>query len=425
MMDYFLGNEEMKKINESNLDEIKCVAQYEITKEDYYFNFTSPDITVENNTIVCQDVDSITKYLYSGTLPSQSMPNESLQSYKTDETSWKTRIHFDVVHKCTLLSIRDKSNNKNMLFDNGMEFLRINHVCDEVKEIKFYDKYLAIVTSTFIDARDRRSMKGKAEECWIHGFILINIIHKSNNEYRLVEVFQTIFNDLPFYHALLSTNSFVESLIFNSSKLLLVWKGYLRTFHLLTFNMKTLQFSSLLALNRSTYNIKAFCKVCYCYSNLLQDVIIFIDKGIVYIVKESMDNHLYIYKKISLPEWNMLENIFCCHNRNNEIILFIDAFTIELGEVGKIVALYDVLNGKTRQILFNYPDPFDPNSKIFFNRTGEEIFIVYKNQLDIYVYKSKVRTLKRTCQILVLEQYSSEQLSRMNLPKNILKIENN
>jgi len=240
---------------------------------------------------------------------------------------------------------------------------------------------------------------------------MINIIHKSNNEESLVEVFQTIFNDMPFYQALFSSGSFVESLIFNSSNLLLVWKCYTGTFYLLTFNIKTLKFSSLLELNRCKENRNSFYKVCYYHSNILQDVIIFMEEGIVYIVKESMDNHLYIYKKISLPEWNMLENIFCCHNRNNEIILFIDAFTIELGEVGKIVALYDVLNGKTRQILFNYPDPFDPNSKIFFNRTGEEIFIVHKNQLDKYVYKSKVRSLKRTCQILVLEQYSSEELS--------------
>jgi len=73
----------------------------------------------------------------------------------------KIRINFDVVDKCTLLSIRDKSNNKNMLFDNGMEFLPINHVCGGAKVIKFYDNYLAIVTSTFIDDRDRRRLKGK------------------------------------------------------------------------------------------------------------------------------------------------------------------------------------------------------------------------------------------------------------------------
>jgi len=87
-MDYFLGNEELKKFNESNLADIKCVAQYNITEEDYT-NLTSSEITVENNTIVCQNIDSITKYSYSGMLPSQSIPNENLQSYKTDERSWK------------------------------------------------------------------------------------------------------------------------------------------------------------------------------------------------------------------------------------------------------------------------------------------------------------------------------------------------
>jgi len=55
----------------------------------------------------------------------------------------------------------------------------------------------------------------------------------------------------------------------------------------------------------------------------------------------------------------------------------------------EIIFYYDVLNGKTCEKDLNNPIGF--GSSIFFNPTGEEIFIVNNHQLimDVYVYKVK------------------------------------
>jgi len=308
-----------------------------------------------------------------------------------------------------LLYIHDKSNRKNLLFHNKSEFLRLNYVIKAINQIIFYNNYLAIVT--IVNTKEHPT----------YGFILINVIPNSGgNEDRLVEVFQTNLNEIPslsHVDRIIFNQSKLLIIIFNQSKLLLLFDSK-PNFFFMTFNIKTLQFSDLLKLGRDNH----FCyNVFYCYSNILQDIIIYVDgtSGIVYTVKESNENCLYVYRAISLaiPGNYLITNILLCNNRNNEIILFIKIF--ELGGV----ASDDVLNGKTCKKDLNNPIGF--GSSIFFNPTGEEIFIVNNHQLimDVYVYKSKVRSLKRACQILVLEQYSSEQLNLMNLPKNLLHIE--
>jgi len=191
----------------------------------------------------------------------------------------------------------------------------------------------------------------------------------------------------------------------------------------MTFNIKTLQLSPL-------FNLKKECEndthVFYCYSNIHKDIIIFVAEHdaeyYLYIIKESKENCLYISKETWLPEPEgyTFHNISCCNNRNNEIILFITVIA-EHGFCDRIY-YYDVLNGNRCKPFYNCNASDDVyNSKVFFNPTGEEIFVEEENQLDVYVYKSKIRSLKRTCQILVLEQYSSEQLNLMNLPKYLLR----
>jgi len=312
-----------------------------------------------------------------------------------------------------LLYIHDKSNRKNLLFHNKSEFLRLNYVIKAINQIIFYNNYLAIVT--IVNTKEHPA----------YAFILIHVIPKSGNEDRLVEVFQTNLNEIPslsHVDRIIFNQSKLLRIIFNQSKLLLLFDSK-PNFFFMTFNIKTLQFSDLLKLGRDNH----FCyNVFYCYSNILQDIIIYVDgtSGIVYTVKESNENCLYVYRAISLaiPGNYLITNISLCNNRNNEIILFIKIF--ELGGVAsEIIFYYDVLNGETCKKDLDNPIGF--GSSIFFNPTGEEIFIVNNHQLimDVYVYKSKVRSLKRTCQILVLEQYSSEQLNLMNLPKNLLHIE--
>jgi len=196
-MEYFFGEEEIEKTNESNFDEIKCIARYNIITGERFSYYTFHNhVTVENNTILCQDKNFVSKFLY---LPSKFSSRKDLSSVKT---SWFERVHVKVVEdEYTLLYIRDKFNNKNILFDNGVEFLRLNYVINAIKRTEFYNNYLAIVTENI------QTKLYKAKSQLDHGFILIKIISKNNNEDKLVELFQTNLVDM--------LNLYFEKMIFN------------------------------------------------------------------------------------------------------------------------------------------------------------------------------------------------------------------
>jgi len=413
-MQYFLGKEEINKINVGNFDEIKCIARYSITEEDKRNFSLGTRFTVENNAILCRNVDFFTKFLYLGSLPSESGENLPSSNY-TFETTLEKRVHYEVVEdKYTLLYVREISSNKNILFDNGMESLRLNDVIHTIKITELHNNYLVIITERY------EMSSGEV----IDGFILVKVIPKRDNKFRLVEIFQTNLHDIPSFKL---PNLLVDRIIFNSSmnssKLLLVLKENSNLF-IMTFDIKTLRFSALFDLEKCKpfYIFTIF----YCYNNLLNDLIILHTCNNVHIIRQSNDDSLYIYKKtlIPIPTGYMVHNISCCNNRNNEVILFVNALIESELDESCIILNLDVLNGKTCQKFHNCNtliENFDFfNIQLFFNPTGEEIFVKHESLLEIYVYKSNVRSLKQTCQILVLEQYSIEQLNLMNLPKYIL-----
>lgn len=194
-MDYFLGINEINKVNETNLDEIKCIyTRYKINDYDRrFFDFSHAEINIENNTIVCRydSINQVVKHIYPGKLESGSDIN--LPSYKSHEISWKRRVHFDIIEdKDTLLYIRNKSSRRNLLFHNESEFLRLNYVVKAINQIIFYNNYLAIVTRYIKTQRTRR----KTEVPPIHHFIIIKVIPKSDNEFGLVALFQTNLNEI-------------------------------------------------------------------------------------------------------------------------------------------------------------------------------------------------------------------------------------
>jgi len=177
----------------------------------------------------------------------------------------------------------------------------------------------------------------------------------------------------------------------------------------------------------------------YTFNNILQDLIIAYDREhqIVYVIRQSSDSRLLVYNKITLsnkyPRKKLvhIENVYCCNNRDNEIILF-----LKLDGLKEHIVSFDVLNLKIHKNIFRIDEnkvcDADVTVVMFFNPTGEEIFIVEKNQvgpydhcedlLSIFVYKSKVKSLKEICRMTVYLQYTREQLKHMNLPKFIHRI---
>jgi len=140
-------------------------------------------------------------------------------------------------------------------------------------------------------------------------------------------------------------------------------------------------------------------------------------------VKESIHHCLYHHNTdlISLPYGFEIEEIFCCNNRNNDVIFYIYAEHNDVDDA--CIFIYDVLRGKIsiKNLCNPNGDQICLINPIFFNPTGEEVFILQnRNKLNVFVYKSKVKCLKEICQVIVLQQYPMEQFMQMNLPKGIL-----
>jgi len=124
----------------------------------------------------------------------------------------------------------------------------------------------------------------------------------------------------------------------------------------------------------------------YTFNNILQDLIIAYDREhqIVYVIRQSSDSRLLVYNKITLsnkyPRKKLvhIENVYCCNNRDNEIILF-----LKLDGLKEHIVSFDVLNLKIHKNIFRIDEnkvcDADVTVVMFFNPTGEEIFIVEKN----------------------------------------------
>jgi len=432
-MSYFLSIDDINKVEENVLDEsnIKLMAQYDITDNELE-NLDLPNVSVENNCILCRNENILIKLSNSGNL--SKLPTEEgfvaskfTESIEENNKSWRNRVNFRTVDNVgTFLSVRNDIDCGNMKFENGEE-IEFKHEFSELIEVECNGRYLSIIVSGIADIR----------RCQVFPYclVVIEIIRKNDKENVLMEVFRTYLQDM-------FPNFDFRKIIFNknlSSKMLLILQDEKsHNLALVTFDTTSFNFSAAFdledELSSDLFSEEVDIEggelkddIYYYFHNVLKDVVLIVADEIVYIIKQQINSDsLYIYKQCVLPVPSILYGSKLCNNRNNELLLFYPANILEGEEdhleinVGIIV--YDILN----DILILPKNFCYSNGKIntiLCNDTGEEIFIVDGKKLNIFVYKSKVKSLKKTCQILVLERYTSEQLDQMNLPKYILTSE--
>jgi len=407
-MEYFLGEDEIDQITESNLNDIKCVAQFSLTEDDMLSFLWGGKVKVKDNAILIKHLDEriLHKLIYHGR---NTFLHHSEEFNETICDRMKTEV---VDSRFTVISIRTEKEcentiqESNMKFNNGEEFMRFDYNFYSLLHC-YTENYIAIYTG-----RGGGSSHGsEAEEMEAsvtnkRYFVLIKMKEKI-----LMEIFRlNLAEYFPKLH--------VKEMRFNkySSNLLFIMKNNSSVKILITFNVTTLKFS--LPFQIKDDFVEDF--VFYTFHNTLKDLILLINHktSMLYIIKESLkDNALYIYQKTSLKKH--VQNIFtayCCSNRTNEILLYIYGQTDKI----KNIFVYNVLNGIKNNCLFDRPR--DDEYRIFFNQSGEEIFVITdNNQLNVFVYRSKVNTLKSLCQLVVSQQFSNKQLVQMNLPRNILK----
>jgi len=425
-MDYFLGIDEIDKIKESNVEDMTCVAQYYITDEQV--EYLKGKTSVKNLCIsgckreidLPKDVFGRGQIIKTLFYPGLSSVNESLDSMDKISEFLKDRVQLRIEKNvCTFLSVCNDAvfYDKSFDFENREE-LRFDHAFTRILQAESNESYLAVEIGGY-----KQYCQEEVNPSYL---LLIQIFNKNTKENMLKEIFRT---KLDKYFP----NFKLIKIIFNkniSSKLLLIMQNGISVY-VVTFNISNLQFSTALKLEEelssklfySKFDSDGSCGLRednfnYLYHNILKDIIIIVLSDRVYVVKQQVtSDSLFIYKSNILPN-SLGYNHGVCTNRNNEIILFY-AQDIELedGDYNIGVLMYDILKNKLYEKLC---DSNGDSDSINFNDSGEEIFIVDENKLMVFVYKSKVRSLKSICQMLVLEQYTSEQLNLMSLPRNIL-----
>jgi len=425
-MEYFCGMKEICKIEDGGVEVRKCIAQFDIPLTN------SPYATLKgryipyvlDHTIFYQEGNIIRRFMLKENalqLVSLNSQNIVLTGYLEESKeiiiNWK--IHTHVLENKSKVYFRSyNSLDKFTKFDKG-EFLQFKNK-NVISHLAFNDHYLAFVTKSY-----------EYKEQLLSFFVLIKIIQTDNNETKLEEIFSRRLNG-PF------SNYEVNGLLFNvkSPKILLRMKKKVRESfdHIIVFHIDTLEFTPrygkkfIYKILEECYSLYTDNNLFYTYHNILKEIVIVVntDTRLVLVIAESPKIGLYIYKKVRLMGGSFGVNL--CNNRNNEIILLLKTHiytkihTYLYKNVAKIL-LHDILNDKIYNNIYDINGKeVDSNcSRIFFNQSGEEIFIVDGSKLHVLVYKSQVATLKNLCQMIVLQQYSEVQLKRMNLPRNIFR----
>jgi len=317
-----------------------------------------------------------------------------LKSTTEDAILWKERIQLFIEEDRTLLSIVD-DNNEFIKFNDGNNSVQFHYVFTEVFILGFNENYLVILTGTDFDNVEKH-------------LIIVDIKEINSNNKIVKEVFRKNLNEGRNINA-------KTKVIFNTTVPKILFVSQIKSHVLLkTFDFKSLKFSSTVA-SQNEYIDPA--NIVYGYHDILKDIIVVVTNigKMVTVLRESLQSGLYIYKQSKL-NLEYVNSSHCCINRSNSVVLFLHAIPLSGDGISRGIFVYDFLNEKIS------PKPFwNKNSDIFSNPSGEEIIVSEGNELNVFVYKSRIQNLKYICQVAVLDRYSKEELGKMNLPKTILE----
>ena len=119
-----------------------------------------------------------------------------------------------------------------------------------------------------------------------------------------------------------------------------------------------------------------------------------------------------IFKSFSFKYEKEVHGVpICVSNRANQLLLFY----VNRGNIA-VYDLFDTTNNTLLSI------PTDAGTlKLYFNKTGEEIYVRKDFEIYIYLYKSIFKSLVLHCASVVKKTYTKSQLIEMRLPKHLYK----
>ena len=207
----------------------------------------------------------------------------------------------------------------------------------------------------------------------------------------------------------------VENMIVNETEGKILFQvtklDYFQTVILLLYDVKTRTIED---------NIIAF-------ENSKESFVYFVDhidfKGGVIIAVSHDGGEIKIYTRNSEMSYVMFKSfpfkfndedtprLYCISNRRNQVLFF------QVGENN--VAIYDLFDISNKAVLTITTD--ERPLQLYFNKTGEEIFIYNGRKMYIYLYKSVLHSLILQCASVVAKIYTKSQLIEKKLPKDLYK----
>jgi len=371
-MEYLLGKDVIHKTEESDLNEIKCVAKLDMNLDSDFHSLY--DTLIVNRSIICNEA-----------IRNISLKENFLEISEAKICSLENRV-YTIKNKVYFCFNDSYSQDENI--DQYIEF---NQNITRTTHVEYSNDYLVLIAE--FKKRSDQYDDRFTDRC----FLLCRIIHSGSDEIQLKEVFRKMFDS--------SINHYkICKVIFNASSqnvLLIMQKE--TSAYLMTFDIETFQFTVKPWLVDGSFSIftRKHWVFSYCYHNILKEIIIIVDRAskLVLIIKDTKENGIYLYKKSKINEdMNIIHRqitSFCSVNRSNNIVIYFKN-GVRVGSNACNILPYDVLKGKIcNPLCYNNNTEFDATDLIFFNQSGEEIFVTKQDEqkLYVFVYKSKVNSL--------------------------------
>lgn len=285
---------------------------------------------------------------------------------------------------------------KSTVCDVGHEYFRVT--------ILTRSKYVAIFFNFYNEVLNERSV-----HCL---FVMFEIQLKADNYFECVEITRINLEE----HV--DGQFDIEDMVFNETE------------ERVLFQVKKLSNSPSLILLLYDIKTKSIEQIITAFENPEECKVYFVDnincKGGIIVAVSYNSNEIRVYIKNNQRDYRIFKSFsfefdnalpphtylpYCISNRDNQILFF------QVNQSNVIV--YDLFDTSNKTVL-----PISADKKLlylYFNETGEEVYIYDKEKIYIYLYRSMFKSLVSQCVSVVRKTYTKSQLTEMRLPRQLYK----
>lgn len=409
---YFLPLCELESYSASNYlkENVKLVREIELP------------VVVAPNYSVCESDGNIlvfTHYLFPSAVvvfniandgfvecinKNMNIPNSSVMTWSTNPAGFIVKhSHNSNEYKSTLQQVICKNSLQWLTLDFAVEF---DHVFTNSKILQ-HSGFLILLTSDFQYGHRKYQRESRPKYMVIlqlQGDATESFYYKEIFRNKLEEISEDI-DDIQGIQFNMHHNKILFSLFQRS-------RDQKLNHYICIFNVKKLAFEDFLEItevkDKTSQPINSFY---LSYNEFKEPLIVAVipweNKALIFSKEDEQAYYLAKTILLNIENLNLSGTVcYCISNRKNKLVLVFNdhskIFAIDLLKPSDCVALCDVENMQTR---------------IGFNNSGEEIYICYRNKVQVFIYRSSVKRLTELCSTVISKVYTKSDLHQLRLPK--------